>query len=44
MVNAAKGDTTKAQPAYQYFLTLRKDSDTGVPILKHVRAEYAELQ
>jgi hypothetical protein len=44
VVNATKGDTTKAQTAYQYFLTLWKDADTGVPILKEVRAEYAKLQ
>jgi hypothetical protein len=44
VVNATKGDTTKAQTAYHYFLTLWKDADTGVPIVKEVTAEYAKLQ
>jgi hypothetical protein len=44
VVNATTGDTTKAQAVYQYFLTLWRDADTGVPILKEVRAECAKLQ
>jgi hypothetical protein len=44
VVNATKGDTTKAQTAYQYFLTLWKDADTDIPILKEAKAEYAKLQ
>jgi serine/threonine protein kinase/tetratricopeptide (TPR) repeat protein len=38
------GDKTKAKTAYQDFLTLWKDADPGIPILKQARAEYAKLQ
>ena len=38
------GDKTKAKIAYQDFLTLWKDADPGIPILKQARAEYAKLQ
>jgi len=38
------GDTAKAKSAYQDFLTLWKDADPDVPILKQVKAEYAKLQ
>ena len=38
------GDKTKAKAAYQNFLTLWKDADPDVPILKEARAEYAKLQ
>jgi eukaryotic-like serine/threonine-protein kinase len=34
----------KARAAYQDFLTLWKDADRDVPILKEARAEYAKLQ
>jgi len=30
--------------AYQQFLTLWKDADPDVPILKQAKAEYAKLQ
>ena len=41
---AMQGDTTKARAAYQEFLTLWKDADPDVPILKEAKAEYAKLQ
>jgi len=41
---ALSGDKTKAKPAYQDFLTLWKDADANVPILKEAKAEYAKLQ
>jgi hypothetical protein len=34
----------KARAAYQDFLTLWKDADPDVPILKQAKAEYARLQ
>jgi hypothetical protein len=34
----------RALAAYNDFLTLRKDADTDVPILKEATAEYAKLQ
>jgi eukaryotic-like serine/threonine-protein kinase len=39
-----QGDTTKARTAYQDFLTLWKDADPDIPILKAAKAEYARLQ
>jgi DNA-binding winged helix-turn-helix (wHTH) protein/tetratricopeptide (TPR) repeat protein len=39
-----EGDRAKARGAYQEFLTLWKDADPDVPILKQAKAEYAELQ
>lgn len=41
---AMAGDTAKAKAAYQDFLTLWKDADPEIPILKQARAEYAKLQ
>jgi DNA-binding winged helix-turn-helix (wHTH) protein/tetratricopeptide (TPR) repeat protein len=41
---AAQGNTTKARTAYQDFLSLWKDADPDVPILKQAKAEYAKLQ
>jgi tetratricopeptide (TPR) repeat protein len=41
---ALQGDTAKARAAYQGFLTLWKDADPDVPILKEAKAEYAKLQ
>jgi tetratricopeptide (TPR) repeat protein len=41
---AMQGDTGKARAAYQDFLTLWKDADPDVPILKQAKAEYAKLQ
>ncbi len=38
------GDTAKARVAYQDFLTLWKDADPDIPILKQAKAEYAKLQ
>jgi eukaryotic-like serine/threonine-protein kinase len=38
------GDTIKAKAAYQDFLTLWKDADPDIPILKQAKAEYAQLQ
>ena len=39
-----QGDIAKAKAAYQDFLTLWKDADPDVPILKDAKAEYAKLQ
>jgi len=41
---AMEGDTAKAKSAYQDFLTLWKDADSDIPILKQAKAEYAKLQ
>jgi DNA-binding winged helix-turn-helix (wHTH) protein/tetratricopeptide (TPR) repeat protein len=41
---ALKGDTAKAKSAYQDFLTLWKEADPEIPILKEAKAEYAKLQ
>jgi serine/threonine protein kinase/tetratricopeptide (TPR) repeat protein len=41
---ALQGDTAKARAAYQDFLTLWKDADPDVPILKQAKAEYTKLQ
>ena len=41
---AMSGDRAKAQSAYQDFLTLWKDADPNIPILKQAKAEYAKLQ
>jgi hypothetical protein len=38
------GDKTKSKNAYEAFLTLWKDADSGIPILKQAKAEYARLQ
>jgi tetratricopeptide (TPR) repeat protein len=40
---AMSGDTVKAKAAFQDFLTLWKDADQDIPILKQARAEYAKL-
>jgi hypothetical protein len=34
----------KASAAYQHFLTLWKNADPEIPILKAAKAEYAKLQ
>jgi tetratricopeptide (TPR) repeat protein len=39
-----QGDTPKALIAYKDFLTLWKDADPDIPILKQAKAEYAKLQ
>ena len=41
---ALQGDTAKAKAAYQDFLTLWKDADPDIPVLKEAKAEYAKLQ
>jgi eukaryotic-like serine/threonine-protein kinase len=41
---AMQGDTAKTKTAYQKFLTLWKDADPDIPILKQAKAEYAKLQ
>jgi tetratricopeptide (TPR) repeat protein len=41
---AMAGDTAKAKDAYKDFLTLWKDADPDIPILKQAKAEYAKLQ
>ncbi len=39
-----QNDTAKARGAYQDFLTLWKDADPDIPVLKQAKAEYAKLQ
>jgi eukaryotic-like serine/threonine-protein kinase len=41
---AMQGDAAKAQAAYQDFISLWKDADPDIPILKQAKAEYAKLQ
>jgi len=41
---AMQSDTAKARAAYKDFLTLWKDADPDIPILKEAKAEYAKLQ
>ena len=41
---ALSGDKAKAKGAYDGFLTLWKDADSDIPILKQAQAEYAKLQ
>lgn len=38
------GDMVRAKNAYQDFLTLWKDADSDVPLLKQAKEEYAKLQ
>ena len=38
------GDPAKGKAAYQEFLTLWKDADADIPILKQAKAEYGKLQ
>jgi hypothetical protein len=37
------GDASKARNAYQDFLTLWKDADADLPVLKQAKAAYAKL-
>jgi tetratricopeptide (TPR) repeat protein len=37
------GDMARAKSAYQNFLSLWKDADLDIPVLKQARAEYAKL-
>jgi eukaryotic-like serine/threonine-protein kinase len=39
-----QGDTAKAKAAYQDFLTLWKNADPNIPILKQAKAEYTRLK
>ena len=41
---ALQADRAKARAAYNDFLTLWKDADPDIPILKEAKAEYAKLQ
>jgi hypothetical protein len=41
---AMQGETVKAKAAYHDFLTLWKDADPDIPVLKQAKAEYAKLQ
>jgi hypothetical protein len=41
---AMQGHMAEAKAAYQDFLTLWKDADTDIPVLKQAKAEYAKLQ
>jgi serine/threonine protein kinase/tetratricopeptide (TPR) repeat protein len=41
---ALSGDKSKARAAYQDFLSLWKDADPDVPILKQAKVEYAKIQ
>ena len=41
---AMQGDSAKARAAYQDFLTLWKDADPDISILKEAKAEYAKLK
>jgi eukaryotic-like serine/threonine-protein kinase len=38
------GDPDKAKAAYRDFLTLWKDADPDIPLLKQAKAEYAKVQ
>jgi tetratricopeptide (TPR) repeat protein len=40
---AAAGDGTKARAAYQDFLTLWKDADSDIRLLKQAKIEYTKL-
>jgi serine/threonine protein kinase/tetratricopeptide (TPR) repeat protein len=42
--NVLSGNKESARKAYRDFLTLWKDADPDIPILKQARAEYAKLQ
>jgi DNA-binding winged helix-turn-helix (wHTH) protein/tetratricopeptide (TPR) repeat protein len=41
---ALQGDEARARAEYQDFMTLWKDSDPGIPVLKRAKAEYEKLQ
>ena len=41
---AMQGDTANARPAYNNFLTLWKDADPNIPVLKQAKAEFAKLR
>jgi hypothetical protein len=39
-----QGDTANARAAYNNFLTLWKDADPNIPVLKQAKAEFAQLR
>jgi len=41
---ALQGETAKAHAEYEQFLTLWKDADPDLPLLKQAKAEYAKLK
>jgi tetratricopeptide (TPR) repeat protein len=41
---AMEGDTANARAAYNNFLTLWKDADPNIPVLKQAKAEFAKLR
>lgn len=41
---ALEGESAKSRSAYQDFLTLWKDADADIPILKQAKTEYAKLR
>jgi eukaryotic-like serine/threonine-protein kinase len=41
---ALQDDRAKSRVAYQDFLTLWKDADPDIPILKQAKAEYVKVQ
>jgi len=41
---AMQVDVAKAKAAYHDFLTVWKDADPDVPVLREAKAEYAKLQ
>jgi eukaryotic-like serine/threonine-protein kinase len=41
---AAVHETARSKAAYSHFLTLWKDADPDIPILKQAKAEYTKLQ
>jgi hypothetical protein len=43
-LQGADADAAHALAAYKDFLTLWKDADPDIPILKKAKAEYAKLQ
>lgn len=42
--HALAGDKTKARASYQQFLTLWRNADSDLPVLRQAKAEYAKLQ
>jgi hypothetical protein len=40
---ALEGDTVRGRAAYEDFLTVWKDADADIPILKQAKAEYTKL-
>jgi eukaryotic-like serine/threonine-protein kinase len=41
---AMEGDTAKARIAYNDFLTLSRDADPDIPVLRQAKSEYAKMQ